>query len=58
MLKKGSTGLMQGEETGLLAPRPADTPGRFHEQDGHRVGTHLWVPSDKPCKNDRKTKAQ
>lgn len=40
-LQEGSTGLMQGEEPRLLAPRPAHAPGGLHEQDGHRVGAHL-----------------
>ena len=42
-LEEGGTGLMQGEETRLLPPRPAGTPGRFHQQDGDGVGTHLWA---------------
>lgn len=46
-LKEGGTGLMQGEETRLLPPRPAGTPGRFHQQDGDGVGTHLWATHHK-----------
>lgn len=42
-LQEGRAGLVQGEEAGLLTPGPADAPGGFHQQDGHRVGTHLWV---------------
>lgn len=50
-LQKGSAGLMQGEETGLLTPRPAGAAGRFHQQDGHRVGTHLWTTSSRQEQN-------
>lgn len=42
-LQESRAGLVQGEEAGLLAPGPADAPGGLHQQDGHRVGTHLWV---------------
>lgn len=42
-LQEGRASLVQGEEAGLLTPRPADAPGGFHQQDGHCVGTHLWV---------------
>lgn len=41
-LQEGRARLVQGEEAGLLAPGPADAPGGLHQQDGHRVGTHLW----------------
>ena len=40
-LEEGGAGLVQGEEAGLLTPGPAGAAGRLHQQDGHRVGTHL-----------------
>lgn len=40
-LQEGRAGLVQGEEAGFLTPGPADAAGGFHQQDGHRVGTHL-----------------
>lgn len=42
-LQEGRASLVQGEEAGFLTLGPADAPGGFHQQDGHRVGTHLQV---------------